>query len=168
MVFENPEGYGSLTLIYAAVLFCFQVYCDFSGYTDIAIGTAKLFGFNLSINFRLPYLAKSMTDLWQRWHITLTQWFTDYVYIPIVRSSSRISLFTRALGLLLTMFLVGLWHGANWTFIAFGVFNGFILVLERAPFFNHKGTIRKLLMKLPRVLSVGLCIHNVYNLSRVF
>ena len=151
MVFSEPETYGFITLAFAAVLFSFQMYCDFSGYTDIAIGTAKLFGFKLSKNFNLPYLAKSITEFWQRWHITLTNWFTDYVYIPIVKKAKRITTITRVTGLLVTMFLVGLWHGANWTFIMFGVFNGLILVVERIPLSKRKMTFGKWLQRLPRV-----------------
>ncbi len=154
MVFSDPEAYGFVTLSFAAVLFSFQMYCDFSGYTDIAIGTAKLFGFKLSKNFNLPYFARSITEFWQRWHITLTQWFTDYVYIPFVKGSKKINTWVRISGLMITMFLVGLWHGANWTFVAFGVFNGLILVFERIPFFGRRGTLRKKLQKAPRLLTV--------------
>jgi D-alanyl-lipoteichoic acid acyltransferase DltB (MBOAT superfamily) len=154
MVYSNPEGYGSLMLIFASVLFCFQVYCDFSGYTDIAIGTAKLFGFRLSKNFDLPYLSKSISELWQRWHITLTNWFTDYVYTPFIKSKNQITATMRVMGVLLTLFLVGLWHGANWTFVAFGLFNGLIIVLERAPVFKRKGTVLKKLQQIPRGFSL--------------
>ena len=154
MVFSNPDTYGSLTLAFAAVLFSFQMYCDFSGYTDIAIGTAKLFGFELSKNFDIPYLAKSITEFWKRWHITLTRWFTDYVYIPFVKTSNKITTLVRATGLLLTMFLVGMWHGANWTYIAFGCFNGMLLGIERIPFFKRKGTLMKKLQNAPRIIAL--------------
>lgn len=167
MVFNNPESYGSLMLIFAAVLFCFQIYCDFSGYTDIAIGTAKLFGFRLSRNFNLPYLASNITEFWQRWHITLTQWFTDYVYIPLVKSSSRPTRLLRSLALIFTMLLVGLWHGPNWTFIVFGLFNGIILGLERIPFFHAKETIRKKLNKVPRIYSLAY-VFIVFTISAIF
>ncbi|MAP53366.1 MBOAT family O-acyltransferase [Altibacter sp.] len=167
MVFSAPDEYGWFMLIFAAVLFCFQVYCDFSGYTDIAIGTAKLFGFSLSKNFNLPYLAKSMTEFWQRWHITLTQWFTDYVYLPFVRSAKRVTISLRTTGMLLTMFLVGLWHGANWTFIAFGIFNGVILALERIPFFPNRGTLRKRLQAAPWLFSLGY-VFVMFTISSVF
>ncbi|MCW9036410.1 MULTISPECIES: MBOAT family O-acyltransferase [Altibacter] len=167
MVFSAPSEYGSIMLVFAAVLFCFQVYCDFSGYTDIAIGTAKLFGFSLSKNFNLPYLAKSMTDFWQRWHITLTQWFTDYVYLPLVRSSARVTITIRTMGMVITMFLVGLWHGSNWTFIAFGVFNGLILALERIPLFPGKGTLRKQLQSAPWLFSLGY-VFIMFTVSAVF
>ncbi len=132
MVYASPEDYGSLSLLYASLLFFFQIYGDFSGYSDIAIGTAKLFGFKLSKNFNIPYLARSVTEFWQRWHITLTRWFTDYVYFPLTKQNPR-SKWLRNIAVLLTMGLVGLWHGANSTFIIFGVFQGFLIVLERTP-----------------------------------
>jgi alginate O-acetyltransferase complex protein AlgI len=131
MVFNAPEEYSALTIAYGAVLFYFQIYCDFSGYTDIAIGTARLFGFKLSRNFNLPYLAKNVTDFWRRWHITLTRWFTDYVYVPLVKNWRPISQRVRITGLFVTMVLIGLWHGANWTFIVFGIFHGIFLALEQ-------------------------------------
>ncbi len=132
MVYASPEDYGSLSLLYASVLFFFQIYGDFSGYSDIAIGTAKLFGFKLSKNFNIPYLAKSATEFWQRWHITLTRWFTDYVYFPIIKKNLR-SNTRRNLAIFSTMVLIGLWHGADWTFIIFGGFQGFLIILERTP-----------------------------------
>ena len=137
MVYASPEDYGSLSLLYASVLFFFQIYGDFSGYSDIAIGTAKLFGFKLSKNFNVPYLAKSVTEFWQRWHITLTRWFTDYVYFPIIQKNLR-SNTRRNIAVFLTMGLIGLWHGANWTFIIFGGFHGFLIVLERTPLTNDR------------------------------
>ncbi|PKA84329.1 D-alanyl-lipoteichoic acid acyltransferase DltB (MBOAT superfamily) [Ulvibacter sp. MAR_2010_11] len=167
MVYANPEGYGSLMLIFASVLFCFQVYCDFSGYTDIALGTAKLFGFRLSKNFDQPYLSKSITELWQRWHITLTRWFTDYVYVPFVKNTKHPTALIRALGLLITMFLVGLWHGANWTFVAFGVFNGLILVAERIPFFKKQGTLFNKLQSAPRIIPL-MYVFVIFTISAVF
>jgi len=133
LVFADPGGYHFISIIYALLLFCFQIYCDFSGYTDIAIGTARLFGFRLSKNFNLPYLSRSLTEFWQRWHITLTRWFTDYVYVPIVQSVPKATKGRKAWGLFLTMTLIGLWHGANWTFVLFGLFNGLILIAERIP-----------------------------------
>ncbi|MFC4634301.1 MBOAT family O-acyltransferase [Dokdonia ponticola] len=132
-IYDHPENYGSLTIIYGAFLFLFQLYADFSGYSDIAIGTAKLFGFDLSINFKLPYLANSVTGFWRTWHITLSKWFQDYVYVPFVRwkglgflskSSKKI------IGLLLTMGLIGLWHGANWTYLCFGLLHGILIIIE--------------------------------------
>ncbi len=154
MAFENPESYNFITLTYAAILFCFQIYCDFSGYTDIAIGTAKLFGFDLSRNFRLPYLAKSISEFWQRWHITLTRWFSDYVYTPIIHPYKQKTTAIRTLALLVTMTLVGLWHGARWTFLFFGLFNAVVMIVERIPMFKKRITLRKKLSLSPRWLSL--------------
>ncbi len=137
MVYASPEDYGSLSLLYASVLFFFQIYGDFSGYSDIAIGTAKLFGFKLSKNFNIPYLAKSVTEFWQRWHITLTRWFNDYVYFPIIQKNLR-STTRRNLAIFIAMGLIGLWHGANWTFVIFGVFQGFLIILERTPLTKNR------------------------------
>ncbi len=167
IVFSNPENHGSFTLIYAAVLFSFQLYCDFSGYTDIAIGTAKLFGFKLSKNFDTPYLAKSITEFWKRWHITLTQWFTDYIYIPFIQKAKHITNSIRIVGLLLTMFLVGLWHGANWTYIVFGLFNGIVLGIERIPFSKKKTTLAKKLQKAPRIISFCY-VFSIFVISSIF
>ncbi len=167
MVFDNPEGYGFITLCYVAILFSFQVYCDFSGYTDIAIGTAKLFGFKLHKNFRIPYLAKSITQFWQRWHITLTKWFTDYVYVPIVKSARKMTVTTRVFGLLLTMTLVGLWHGANWTFVFFGIFNGLVLATERIPFFGKRKTLAKLMPAQHRIITV-IYFFAITSISSIF
>ncbi len=132
MVYASPEDYGSLSILYASILFFFQIYGDFSGYSDIAIGTAKIFGFKLSKNFNIPYLAKSVTEFWQRWHITLTRWFNDYVYFPIIQKNLR-STIRRNFAIFLTMGLIGLWHGADWTFIIFGAFQGLLIIIERTP-----------------------------------
>lgn len=153
-VYAGPEDFGSLTLIYASVLFFFQIYGDFSGYSDIALGTAKLFGFKLSKNFNIPYLAKSVTDFWQRWHITLTRWFNDYVYFPLIQNNLR-NTTRRNIAIFLTMGLIGLWHGADWTFIIFGVFQGLLIILERTPLTKdrksslfHRSSIPRLILPI--------------------
>ncbi|MEZ4818316.1 MAG: MBOAT family O-acyltransferase [Flavobacteriaceae bacterium] len=152
MVYNNPEGYNFITLLFAGTLFFFQLYCDFSGYTDIAIGTAKLFGFNLSKNFNLPYLATSISDIWQRWHITLTRWFTDYCYSPFVTFFKRKKI-VKIMGIILTMTLVGFWHGANWNFLLFGFLNGIIIALERISFTSKKITLRRYLFSKPYIFA---------------
>lgn len=154
MVFNDPEAYGSGMLWYASILFFFQIYCDFSGYTDIAIGTAKLFGFRLSKNFRIPYLSVSIHEFWMRWHITLTKWFSDYVYRPIVSAGHNIGTSFRIPAIIVTMVLVGLWHGASWNFVAFGLINGLILAVERLPITKRIGTLRKWLYRMPRIFSL--------------
>jgi D-alanyl-lipoteichoic acid acyltransferase DltB (MBOAT superfamily) len=153
-VFSNPEGFGVWTLLFATFLFGVQLYCDFSGYTDIAIGTARIFGFKLSRNFNFPYFAGSMTEFWQRWHITLTRWFTDYVFTPLLRSGKRISRRLYLAALLITMTLIGLWHGARWNYVIFGLLLGLILVVERLRIGPARKPIYISLQKMPGVLKV--------------
>jgi len=132
-IYEYPENYGSITLIYAALLFLLQLYADFSGYSDIAIGTAKLFGFKLSTNFNLPYLANSVTGFWRRWHITLSKWFQDYIYISFINNNSFIFISKstkKIIGLFITMILIGFWHGAKWTYISFGISHSILIIIE--------------------------------------
>jgi D-alanyl-lipoteichoic acid acyltransferase DltB (MBOAT superfamily) len=155
IVYAEPEAYGSLILLYASVLFFFQIYCDFSGYSDIAIGTAKLFGFELSKNFNIPYLSRSVSELWHRWHITLTRWFTDYVYTPIARLKKQNYAF-KTFALFLSMTLIGFWHGANWTFIAFGALQAAVISIERIPFKinGKKISLIRYIAKMPLPLIV--------------
>ncbi|APG59114.1 MBOAT family O-acyltransferase [Christiangramia salexigens] len=129
-MYSNYEQFQSLELYYIAILYYFQLYCDFSGYVDIAIGTAKLFGFDLSVNFRMPHLSRSIRDFWRRWNITLSQWFRDYVYIPFVknRTSNKLNTF---LGLFITFTLIGFWHGANWNFLVFGVIHSILVIIYK-------------------------------------
>ena len=117
-IFENFQTASGIELILGAILFAFQIYGDFSGYSDIAIGVAKLFGFNLMTNFRTPYFSRDVAEFWRRWHISLSTWFRDYVYIPL--GGSRVPK-AKAIRNIFIVFLVsGFWHGANWTFIAWG------------------------------------------------
>ncbi len=118
-IFQNYQSQPSLTLLLGTVFFAFQIYCDFSGYSDIAIGTARLFGFRLMTNFRYPYFARDIGEFWRRWHISLSTWFRDYVYIPLGGSRGGKLLTLRNV---ITVFVIsGLWHGANWTFVAWGL-----------------------------------------------
>ena len=120
-VFNNYQAASGLELILGAVFFAFQIYGDFSGYSDIAIGTAKLFGFELMTNFRTPYFSRDIAEFWRRWHISLSTWFRDYVYIPL--GGSRVGK-SRAVFNTFVIFIVsGFWHGANWTFIVWGALN---------------------------------------------
>lgn len=112
-----------------AVCFAIQIYCDFSGYTDIARGIARIFGLHLPVNFKNPYIATSFQNFWQRWHISLSTWFKDYVYIPL--GGSRGSLIKNTFALWITMLLSGLWHGANYTFLIWGAWHALLLTLER-------------------------------------
>jgi D-alanyl-lipoteichoic acid acyltransferase DltB (MBOAT superfamily) len=119
---------GGLCLV-ALYAFAFQIYGDFSGYTDIARGVAKCLGFEIPLNFNLPYFATSPRDFWNRWHVSLSHWLRDYLYIPL--GGSRAGSLTTYRNLLLTMMLGGLWHGAQWTFVAWGVYHGLLLVVHR-------------------------------------
>ena len=120
-IFNNSVDYNGSTLLIASVLFAFQIYGDFSGYSDIAIGTARLFGFNLMRNFAFPYFSRDIAEFWRRWHISLSTWFRDYLYIPLGGSKGGVGMKIRNTFII---FLVsGFWHGANWTFIIWGVLN---------------------------------------------
>ncbi len=123
VIFSDPNAYGGSTLFIGALLFTFQIYCDFSGYSDIAIGTARLFGFNLMQNFAFPYFSRDIAEFWRRWHISLSTWFRDYLYIPLGGSRGGTAMKIRNT---FAIFLVsGFWHGANWTFIFWGALNAF-------------------------------------------
>ncbi|WP_452221013.1 MBOAT family O-acyltransferase [Lacinutrix salivirga] len=126
IIFANPESYSGSTLLLGAVLFAFQIYGDFSGYSDIAIGTARLFGFNLKQNFAFPYFSKNIKEFWSRWHISLTTWFRDYLYIPL-GGNRKSKLFTLR-NIFLVFLISGFWHGANWTFIFWGLLHALLFV----------------------------------------
>ena len=127
-VFDALTNQGGLTLILAAVLFSLQLYCDFAGYSDIAIGSARLFGITLAENFQSPYMARSVKEFWRRWHISLSRWFSDYVYIPL--GGSRCRRGRHLCNLLVTFLCSGLWHGASWTFVLWGLYHGLWLCAE--------------------------------------
>jgi len=127
-IYNNPHGYSGLVLIVATVFFAFQIYCDFSGYTDIARGAAQIMGYDLMLNFRRPYFAKSIRDFWQRWHISLTSWFRDYFYIPL--GGNRVVKWRWYYNIFIVFLVSGLWHGANWTFIIWGALHGFYLLFS--------------------------------------
>lgn len=121
LIFNDPSGYSGSTLALGAVLFAFQIYGDFSGYSDIAIGTARLFGFDLAKNFAFPYFSRDIAEFWRRWHISLSTWFRDYLYIPL--GGSRGSSWVKIRNIFMIFIVSGFWHGANWTFIAWGALN---------------------------------------------
>ncbi|MFT5051548.1 MAG: alginate O-acetyltransferase complex protein AlgI [Chlamydiales bacterium] len=129
-VFAAPEQFGFLGCWFGVVAFALQIYCDFSAYSDIAIGTAQTFGYHIPENFKHPYIACNVRDFWRRWHISLSTWLRDYVYIPL--GGSRQGPARSSLNLMATMFLGGLWHGAAWTFVAWGVLHGSMLAIHRA------------------------------------
>jgi D-alanyl-lipoteichoic acid acyltransferase DltB (MBOAT superfamily) len=134
-VYHNPAVYPACSIALATFFFAFQIYCDFSGYSDIAIGSARALGFNLMTNFRQPYFARSIADFWRRWHISLTTWLTDYIYIPL--GGNRRGLFRQCVNIMIVFALSGLWHGAAWNFVAWGTLHGLFQVIERL-IRNHK------------------------------
>lgn len=158
-IFDDPQSYNSPTLVFGAVLFAFQIYGDFSGYSDIAIGSARLFGFDLMKNFSFPYFAKDIADFWRRWHISLSTWFRDYVYIPLggSRVSNNFLLFRNVM----IIFLVsGFWHGANWTFLFWGLLHGLFFLPLIFLGLNRKNLAttdnQKLLPSIKDILNITL------------
>lgn len=135
-IFDNYQDCNASLLLLGALFFTFQIYGDFSGYSDIAIGTARLFGVNLMKNFNLPYFSRDIAEFWRRWHISLNKWFIDYVYIPLGGSRGTKAMVIR--NILIVFFLSGLWHGANWTFVVWGLYNGIIIALLTLLNLNHK------------------------------
>jgi D-alanyl-lipoteichoic acid acyltransferase DltB (MBOAT superfamily) len=129
-VYRDPERYQGPTLVLATYAFAFQIYCDFSGYSDIAIGAARVLGIELTKNFDDPYSSSSLAEFWRRWHISLSTWFRDYVYVPL--GGNRRGPLRRTANLLVVFLLSGLWHGANWTFVVWGAVHGVALVVEHA------------------------------------
>ena len=128
IVYENPEQYQGVSIVIATVFFAFQIYCDFAGYTNIAIGAAHIFGIKLIPNFKRPYFASSFRNFWQRWHISLSTWFKDYVYISL--GGNKVVKWKWFYIILITFLISGLWHGANWTFIIWGAIHGFLYLFE--------------------------------------
>lgn len=125
-IYNHPTNFTGLPILIATILFSIQIYCDFSGYSDIAIGAAKVMGFELMDNFRVPYYSKSISEFWKRWHISLSTWFRDYLYIPL--GGNKVAKKRWYFNLFFTFLVSGFWHGANWTFIIWGALHGFYLV----------------------------------------
>jgi len=146
-VYDKPGSYTGLPLIIATYFFAFQIFCDFSGYTDIARGAAQVMGFSLMENFKRPYFSKSISEFWKRWHISLSSWFKDYVYIPL--GGSRVGKWRHIYNLMIIFLLSGLWHGANWTYVIWGALNGAYLVFSIRTA-NMRQKVSKLL-RLDRV-----------------
>jgi D-alanyl-lipoteichoic acid acyltransferase DltB (MBOAT superfamily) len=129
-VFDNPSAYDGPSFVLAAVLYSFQIYCDFSGYTDIAIGISQVFGFKLTDNFDRPYVARSVAEFWRRWHISLSTWLRDYLYIPL--GGNRVNPVRLYINLMVVFLICGLWHGSSWTFVVWGFIHGLFLVIGLA------------------------------------
>ncbi len=137
-VYNNLPSYKGLSLLLATLFFAIQLYCDFSGYTDIALGTAKLLGINLTQNFKAPYFASSIKDFWGRWHISLSSWLKDYIYIPL--GGNRVGKIRHALNIMVTFLVSGLWHGASWNYVLWGGLHGIYQVIEGFLPWNSKNS----------------------------
>ena len=148
-VYNNLDSYSGITLIVATIFFTFQIYCDFSGYSDIAIGTARVMGFELRENFKRPYFSKSIQEFWQRWHITLSSWFKDYLYIPL--GGNRVVKWKWYYNIIITFLLSGLWHGANWTFIIWGALHGIYLIFAITLNYPKKYFSQKIRKYSPKI-----------------
>ena len=166
-VYNQPMNYHAEALLLATVFFSIQIYCDFSGYTDIARGAAKVMGFDLSINFNHPYIAQSLSEFWRRWHISLSSWLRDYVYTPIILNRRYWGVWGAVYALMVTFAISGIWHGASWTFVAWGVLHGVGLSLEAITVKQRKKYARLLPPKLYAGLSLAFTFSFV-TLSYVF
>lgn len=167
-IYETNPNNGTIMLWLAAIGYTLQIYFDFSGYSDMAIGLGKMFGFEFMENFNYPYIAKSVTDFWRRWHISLSTWFKDYVYIPL--GGNRVSQLKLVRNILIVWGLTGLWHGANWNFIIWGFYYAILLIIEKL-------VLNKWLDKLPKVVKhiyslliivIGWVIFRTEDLSQIF
>jgi D-alanyl-lipoteichoic acid acyltransferase DltB (MBOAT superfamily) len=154
--FELWTDASGITLLIGAIAFSFQIYGDFSGYSDMAIGIAKLLGFNLNMNFNYPYFSKSIGEFWRRWHISLSSWFKDYVYIPL--GGNRYGRWKTQRNIAIVFILSGLWHGANWTFLLWGAFHGLLFLLLPKETTPQKKSIH------PQKLT----FKNIYQMSLTF
>jgi D-alanyl-lipoteichoic acid acyltransferase DltB (MBOAT superfamily) len=128
-VFKDPEAYTTSAVWLSVLAYALRIYADFSGYSDMAVGTAHLFGYRLTQNFNMPYLAPNVTDFWRRWHISLSTWLRDYLYIPL--GGSRGTAWSRNRNQMITMLLGGLWHGANWSYLIWGGLHGLLLIIHK-------------------------------------
>lgn len=129
-VYNNPQQHSALGLCIGTIFFAFQIYCDFSGYSDIALGTARVMGYKLMVNFNKPYRARSVADFWRRWHISLFSWLTDYIFTPLSIKMRDMGIYAVIIASMITFLISGLWHGAAWTYVFFGVMHGVAVAYE--------------------------------------
>jgi alginate O-acetyltransferase complex protein AlgI len=161
-VFADPSAYRTGSIFVAAIAYAVQIYCDFSGYTDMAIGTAHLLGYKLARNFNMPYLSANIAEFWRRWHISLSSWLRDYLFVPL--GGSRGTRWQTARNLMITMALGGLWHGASWTFVFWGVLHGLFLIGHRMfqRFSSRRPLLERVLQTIPgtllRMLLTFVCV----------
>ncbi len=162
-VFDVPQAFSSSHLLLGVVFYSFQIYCDFSGYSDIAIGLARMLGYTFPENFRTPYFSASFSEFWARWHISLSTWLRDYLYIPL--GGNRNGKFNTYKNNMLTMLLGGLWHGANWAFVFWGFLHGLYLIGQRVVQPRWRSFVR--MTHMPVWLDRGVAIATVYILTLV-
>lgn len=163
LIFANPGGYDGLSLLQGLLGYAVQIYCDFSGYSDMAIGSARIMGFRFMENFQMPYSAVTITEFWRRWHISLSSWLRDYLYIPL--GGNRLGVVRTYVNLLVTMLLGGLWHGASWNFIAWGALHGVGLGVHKAfansqvaDALNRRNHLKRAWSFVSRLLTLGLVL----------
>lgn len=168
-IYSKPTEYNTLSILNGLIFYSFQIYCDFLGYSTIAVGCAKSMGYNLMDNFKNPYLSKSISEFWQRWHISLSTWFRDYVYFSL--GGNRVTIKKWIINILIVFVLSGLWHGANWTFILWGFAHGFIYIIEtllinKLKFKdNHNFTFTKMLSFL-KIIKTFIIVSLIWILFR--
>jgi D-alanyl-lipoteichoic acid acyltransferase DltB (MBOAT superfamily) len=160
-IFGNYQHLGSASLWMGAIYFAFQIYCDFSGYSDIAIGTSKLFGFELMSNFKFPYFSRNIAEFWRRWHISLSTWFRDYLYIPL--GGSKFGKWTSLRNIFIIFIVSGFWHGANWTFIVWGTIHALLYI----PSFIFNSN-RKYLSSVVAENSLFPSIKEIFQMTSTF
>lgn len=166
-VYGNVAHYDTIPVLIASVFFTFQMYCDFSGYSDIAIGSGKILGYDLMKNFDRPYLSKSVSEFWRRWHISLSSWFRDYLFTPIIFSKKEWGKFALVYAAFITFLLCGLWHGANWTYVVFGLLQGTLISYELLT----TSVRNKIAKEIPAYLYTNICILLTFlfvNFSMIF
>lgn len=164
VVYSNPQlqPYQGVAFMFATALFAFQIYCDFSAYSDIAIGVARVMGYDLMVNFNRPYFSKTVGEFWGRWHISLSTWFRDYVYIPL--GGNRVSTPRWTLNVMIVFVVSGLWHGANWTFVVWGALHGFYLLMERVTANLRANTAKQLRLQEDSVILKAVGVSRTFVL----
>jgi D-alanyl-lipoteichoic acid acyltransferase DltB (MBOAT superfamily) len=180
-IWEFQDTLSSSTLIVGAILYSFQMYADFSGYSDMAIGVGKLLGFRITENFRYPFFAKNIAAFWRNWHISLTSWLTDYVFMPLNVKYRNWRNWGTILAIIITFVLIGLWHGANWTFAVFGLYHGLLFIpLMLSGAFFKKTKLKTTKLGLPTFLdffkmlgtfllvTLGLIIFRADNIGQAY
>ena len=152
-IYNNPQSQSATGLCITTVLFAFEIYCDFSGYTDIALGSARVMGYHLMANFNKPYNAKSVTEFWRKWHISLSSWLSDYVFNPIAINLRNLGLYAVVISALITFLISGLWHGASWNFVLWGGLHGIAIAYEIITKKSRKKLFKKIPTRLGELIS---------------